>query len=289
MLVNVPDLTTSPDIGAGRVALVLEYDGSQYHGWQMQKSGVPSVEGALQAAVARVADHPVDIVCAGRTDAGVHASHQVVHFETTVKRSIRSWVMGINTALPDDICVHWAGNVPDRFHARFSAVRRRYRYVIFNHPVRPALMRYHVTWNYRPLDADRMHRAAQCLVGEHDFTSFRATGCQSRSPFRFVDFLRVTRMGHYVVIDIQANAFLHHMVRNIAGTLIKVGTGQASPDWVAEVLARRDRRAGGVTAPQYGLYLADVGYPVTFPLPQSEPGPAFLSGWDLDRAGVDEH
>jgi len=274
-----PILTTDQAIGPGRVVLALEYDGRHFHGWQMQKTGVRSVEAELAAAVAKVAAHPVELVCAGRTDAGVHASYQIVHFETTSVRSLRSWVMGINTSLPPDISVHWAGPGVDDFHARFSAVYRRYRYVIYNHPVRPGILRGQVSWTFRPLDAERMHEAAQALIGEHDFTSFRAAGCQSRTPVRFMERISVARRGAFVVIDVQANAFLHHMVRNIAGALMAVGAGQQPVEWIAEVLRARDRRLAGVTAPPDGLYLVDVGYPARFGIPRAECGPAFVRPW----------
>lgn len=269
-------------IGQGRVALAFEYDGREFHGWQLQKSGVRSVEAELARAVARVANHPVDLVCAGRTDAGVHASYQIVHFETPAIRTLRSWVMGINTSLPDDIAVHWAGNGPGDFHARFSAFYRRYRYVIYNGPVRPGIQRGQVSWTYRPLDAVRMHEAAQALIGEHDFSSFRAAGCQSRSPVRFMERITVSRKGDFVVIDVQANAFLHHMVRNIAGVLMAVGCGQQSPEWVREVLEKQDRTAAGVTAPPHGLYLVDVGYPGWCGIPEAACGPGFLRPWFTD-------
>lgn len=275
---SVP-LTTDNAIGRGRVALALEYDGAAYHGWQLQKSGVPSVEEALTRAVSKVADEPVELVCAGRTDAGVHGSYQVVHFDTGAERNLRSWVMGINTALPAGIAVHWAGNAPEPFHARFSAVYRRYRYVIFNGPVRPALLAPQVSWTFRPLDANRMQEAARHLEGEHDFSAFRAAGCQSRSPWRFVEFVRVYRRGEYVVMDVQANAFLHHMVRNFAGALMAVGQCRYPPHWVGEVLAAGDRRKAGVTAPPGGLYLVDVGYPAHFGIPPASCGPAFVRPW----------
>ncbi len=279
MLLDPPELTTSSRIGAGRVILVVEYDGTRYHGWQAQKSGLPTIEGGLRKAIEAVADHPVELVCAGRTDAGVHATHQVVHFDTRSIRSFRSWILGINSALPDDICVHWAGNAPEGFHARFSAIGRRYRYLIVNHPVRPALMRMTATWQHRPLDSAAMHEAAQFLVGEHDFSAFRAAGCQSRSPVRRIERVTVTRAELFVVIDVQANAFLHHMVRNIAGTLMRVGAGQENVPWVREVLEARDRRLSGVTAPASGLYLVGVDYPASMPLPETAPGPAFLRPW----------
>lgn len=272
-------LTTENAIGQGRVALALEYDGAAYHGWQQQKSGVPSVEAVLTRAISKVADEPVDVVCAGRTDAGVHGSYQVVHFDTRAVRTLRSWVMGINTALPSGIAVHWAGNAPDPFHARFSAVYRRYRYVIFNGPVKPALLARQVSWTFRPLDETLMQAAAHQLEGEHDFSAFRAAGCQSRSPWRFVEFVRVSRRHDFVVIDVQANAFLHHMVRNFAGALMAVGQGKYPPQWLGEVLATGDRRLAGVTAPAGGLYLVDVGYPEAFGIPSAHCGPAFVRPW----------
>lgn len=279
MLLVPSELTTSSRIGAGRVILVVEYDGTRYHGWQAQKTGLPTVEANLASALGKVADHPMELVCAGRTDAGVHATHQVVHFDTPSVRSLRSWVLGVNSALPGDICVHWAGNAPESFHARFSARSRRYRYLIFNHPVRPAVMRTGVSWSFRPLDAAAMHRAAQQLIGEHDFSAFRAAGCQSRSPVRRIERLNVVRSDQYVVIDIEANAFLHHMVRNIAGTLMRVGAGLEPAEWVGAVLESRDRRLSGVTAPAAGLYLVGVDYPDQVSMPRAVPGPAFVRPW----------
>ncbi|AOY90163.1 tRNA pseudouridine(38-40) synthase TruA [Marinobacter salinus] len=279
MFLEAQQLTTDNAIGAGRVVIAFEYDGQDFHGWQFQKSGVRSVQGELARAVGKVANHPVDLVCAGRTDAGVHASYQVVHFETPSVRNLRSWVMGINTALPGDIAVHWAGNGSGDFHARFSAVYRRYRYIIHNSAVRPGIQRGQLSWTFRPLDADRMDRAAQALVGEHDFSSFRAAGCQSRTPVRFLEQISVTRRGEFVVIDVQANAFLHHMVRNIAGALLAVGAGQQPVEWIHEILESRDRTVAGVTAPPHGLYLVDVGYPAEYGIPAAECGPGFLRPW----------
>ncbi|MDX1633130.1 MAG: tRNA pseudouridine(38-40) synthase TruA [Marinobacter sp.] len=279
MFATPQELTTDNAIGNGRVALIFEYDGAAFHGWQLQKSGVPSVEAMLARAVARVADHPVELVCAGRTDAGVHASYQVVHFDTPSVRNLRSWVMGINTAMSGAVSVHWAGNVDDSFHARFSASYRRYRYILYNHPVRPAILRNQVSWTYRPLDAQRMHRAAQVLCGEQDFSSFRAAGCQSRTPNRNLHRITVSRHGDYVVIDVQANAFLHHMVRNMAGALMAVGSGERPEAWIRDILEARDRTLAGVTAPPFGLYLVDVGYPEGYGLPPSRPGPAFTRAW----------
>lgn len=282
LFIDPPALTTDNAIGGGRVAMVFEYDGEAFHGWQYQKSGVRSVQGELAKAVQKVANHPVELVCAGRTDAQVHASYQVIHFHTPSVRTLRSWVMGVNTALPDDIAVHWAGAVDPDFHARFSAIYRRYRYIIYNGPVRPGIMRRQVTWTYRPLDAPAMHRAAQALVGEHDFSSFRAAGCQSRSPNRYLECIEVSRRGDYVIIDVQANAFLHHMVRNIAGALMSVGCGDQSEGWIGDLLSARDRRLAGVTAPPYGLYLVDVGYPEGSGIPLAEVGPGFARPWFVE-------
>src|SRR5690554_826945 len=269
-------LSTEDRIGDGRVALVVEYNGARFHGFQTQADGVRSVQQTLETALSRVADEPISLVCAGRTDTGVHATHQVVHFDTRAIRSTRGWVMGANTFLKDSVVVHAVRQVPDTFHARYSAFARRYRYVIYNSPIPPALFREQMTWNYRPLDAELMHEAAQHLIGEHDFSSFRAAGCQSKTPFRNVHFVVVRRKGRLLLLDIQANAFLHHMVRSVAGTLLAVGCGKRPVEWVAELLAQCDRRLGGVTAPPYGLYFVDASYDPTYGLPPSNLGPAFL-------------
>ncbi len=261
----------------GRIALSLSYRGASFHGWQAQKSGLPTIQKVLEKAVSKVANHPVELVCAGRTDKGVHASHQVVHFDTLSVRSPRSWVFGCNANLPKDVSVNWAGQVEDDFHARFSAVSRRYHYVIYNHPIRPAIFADELSWFHYPLDEKRMHEAAQCLVGEHDFSSFRAVGCQSRTPFRRLEYVNVRRYGHMVVIDIKGNAFLHHMVRNIAGVLMAIGAAREDVSWCQRVLAAKDRTAGGVTAPPYGLFLTHVGYPEACGIPQSEGPPALIA------------
>lgn len=263
--------------GVSRIALGIEYKGARYRGWQRQESGVPSVQAALEKALSQVAAEPVSLMCAGRTDAGVHASGQVVHFDTRVERPLKAWIMGGNANLPPDISVTWAKVMPAEFHARFKAFARRYRYVIYNDPIRPAHMAEEVTWNHRPLDVARMREAAARLVGTHDFTSFRAVQCQAKSPVKTVHHLEVIEHGRFIVIDVRANAFLHHMVRNFAGVLMTIGAGEREPDWVAEVLAARDRRAGGVTAHPYGLYLVQVEYPPEFELPQRYLGPHFLS------------
>jgi len=263
--------------GVSRIALGIEYKGARYRGWQRQESGVPSVQAVLEKALSQVAAEPVSLMCAGRTDAGVHASGQVVHFDTRVERPLKAWIMGGNANLPSDISVTWAKVMPAEFHARFKAFARRYRYVVYNDPIRPAHLAEEVTWNHRPLDVARMREAAAHLVGTHDFTSFRAVQCQAKSPVKTVHHLEVIEHGRFIVIDVRANAFLHHMVRNFAGVLMTIGAGEREPDWVAEVLAARDRRAGGVTAHPYGLYLVQVEYPPEFELPQRYLGPHFLS------------
>jgi len=243
-----------------RIALGVEYDGSRYHGWQTQQDA-DSIQERLEWALAQVADHQVETVCAGRTDRGVHATQQVVHFDTTAHRSLRGWQLGTIQLLPDDITVIWAQEVSADFHARYSARSRHYRYVILNRLTRPGLQNGRVTWWYHELDAHKMHQAAQQLLGEHDFTSFRGKDCQAHSPVRLIESIAATREGQYIYIDVRANAFLHHMVRNIVGTLIEVGQGKQPVGWVGEVLKARDRNAAGITAPAEGLYLVHVRYP----------------------------
>ncbi|PWI35068.1 tRNA pseudouridine(38-40) synthase TruA [Vibrio albus] len=258
-----------------RVALGVEYNGTHYSGWQRQKHA-NSVQQELEKALSVVANGPVEVQCAGRTDAGVHGTGQVVHFETSASRKMVAWTMGVNANLPKDIAVRWAKEVPEAFHARFSATARRYRYIIFNHAYRPGILSSGVSHYHNELDADRMHQAGQYLLGENDFTSFRAVHCQSRSPWRNIMHLNVTRHGHYVVIDIKANAFVHHMVRNIAGSLIAVGKGDQEPEWIQWLLGAKDRKLAGATAKAEGLYLVDVDYPDEFGLPVVPLGPLFL-------------
>lgn len=249
-----------------RIALGVEYDGTGFSGWQTQ-SGVRTVQSCLEEALTRVADHPVQVVCAGRTDAGVHGVGQVVHFDTSAVRSERSWVLGGNANLPADVAVRWAQPVDDDFHARFGALKRHYRYLILNRWVRPAIGRNRMSWVHKPLDEVRMQAACPHLLGEHDFSSYRAVACQAKSPVRTVHSLTVARSGELIAIDISANAFLHHMVRNIAGVLIAIGSGEQESDWTREVLELRDRTLGGVTAPPQGLYFMAVEYPDRFGLP----------------------
>jgi len=249
-----------------RWALGIEYDGAGFHGWQSQ-GDVRTVQDCVEQALSRVADEPIGVQCAGRTDAGVHATGQVVHFETGARRAERSWLLGANVNLPDDVSVLWARPVRDDFNARYSAESRCYRYEILNRTTRSALQRRRAVWFHHPLDVARMHRAGQALLGEHDFSSFRAQGCQATSPVRRVMRLGVCREGERVILEIQANAFLHHMVRNIAGVLMAIGRGEQAESWVGEVLRRRDRAQGGVTAPPDGLYLVGVEYPPHFGIP----------------------
>ena len=263
-----------------RIALGVEYDGSPYHGWQAQ-TGLHTVQQVIETALSKVADTDIAVVCAGRTDTGVHATNQVIHFDSDVSRPVRSWIHGVNSFLPKDVCVKSAKLMPDEFHARYSATARRYRYIIYNSPIRPALSRCNLTWNYRQLDHQLMNTAAQSLIGEHDFTSFRSVECQSNTPMRRVMDLQVVRLYDLVVIDITANAFLHHMVRNIAGVLMAVGSSKRPTQWVDEVLKAKDRRLGAETAPPYGLYLVDVTYPDHFGLTKQPLGPLFIQTTQL--------
>lgn len=256
-----------------RIAMAVEYDGSEFFGWQAQKHSKNTVQHVVEQAVSKVADEPLRVICAGRTDTGVHGGGQIIHFDTNAQRTPRQWVFGSNVNLPKSVCILWAQEVSEEFHARFSAVRRRYQYVIFNRQVRPTFLAHRTTWEFRPLDVSRMSEAAEYLVGEHNFNSYRAQSCQAKSPVRTVYELKVSRNGPYVIIDIEANAFLHHMVRNIAGVLMDIGAGKYEPVWAKDVLDHQDRKLGGVTAPPYGLYLTRVYYPEEFDLPRLSSNP----------------
>lgn len=249
-----------------RLAATVEYDGSGFLGWQRLNHG-PTVQRTLEEALSWVADQPIETLCSGRTDARVHAFNQVVHFDTTAERSLRGWLLGTNTRLPETVAVTWVGVVPGDFHARFTARRRRYRYRILNRLVRPALLAAHLTWERIPLDAVRMHDAAQALIGEHDFTSFRAQACQARNARRRMHEISVRREGDQVVMEVEANAFLHHMVRNIAGTLLEIGRGEKPVEWMADLLGRRERFLAGATAPPNGLTFVGPRYPRGLGLP----------------------
>ena len=249
-----------------RIALGIEYDGSNFCGWQTQPAGC-AAQDRLEQALAQIAGEQVATICAGRTDAGVHALAQVVHFDTTAVRPESAWVRGTNALLPPALAVTWARVVDERFHARYSALGRRYRYVLLNHAVRPAVDRGKVGWFHLPLDLDAMRGAAQRLIGEHDFSAFRSAECQARSPVRQLRRLDIERRGDYVVFDLCANAFLHHMVRNIICCLVYVGKGKHPPQWLAEVLASRDRARAAPTFDAAGLYLARVDYGAEWGLP----------------------
>ncbi|MEZ9819826.1 tRNA pseudouridine(38-40) synthase TruA [Shewanella sp. 10N.286.45.A1] len=258
-----------------RVALGIEYDGSRYYGWQRQLD-VDSVQGQLEKALSKVANEPITVQCAGRTDTGVHGTGQVVHFDTNAIRKETAWTLGVNVNLPDDIAVRWVKVVDEEFHARFSATARRYRYMIYNHQLRPGILRSGVSHYRGDIDENKMHQAAQLFVGEHDFTSFRALQCQSKTPFREIHEVNVTRQGMYICVDIKANAFLHHMVRNIVGTLLEIGKGNQPKEWVNTLLALKDRSKAAATAQPNGLYLVDVTYPEHFQLPKLALGPLFM-------------
>lgn len=244
----------------------VEYNGAAYSGWQMQ-SDAPSVQAEVERSLSQVADHPVRVICAGRTDAGVHAVQQVVHFDSPAVRIDHAWLLGTNRHLPNDVALRWVRPIAADFHARFSAVRRSYRYCIHNGRARSALGYRRVCWEPRPLDADAMNRAGQALVGEHDFSAFRDSQCQSPTSHRHVLGLRVYRQHEQVVLDITANAFLHHMVRNIAGTLMEVGLARQPEAWVGDVLRKGKRTEAGMTAEPDGLYFLGPGYPEHWNVP----------------------
>ncbi|WP_291512892.1 tRNA pseudouridine(38-40) synthase TruA [Abyssibacter sp.] len=252
-----------------RFAAGVEYLGTRYAGWQAQKHS-PGVQADVEAALSAVANTRIGVICAGRTDAGVHGLGQVVHFDSPVARPTHSWMLGANTSLPADISIRWVRPVDDAFHARYTAVGRRYRYVIHNSRSRSAIWADRAAWWSYALDADRMHAAGQVLVGEHDFSSFRASECQSSTPWRRVDALQVRRLGAFVLIDIQANAFVHHMVRNIAGTLLEIGQGKRDAAAMGDILAARDRKAAGVTGPAGGLYFVAALYPPPYDFPSTD-------------------
>ncbi|MWJ28315.1 tRNA pseudouridine(38-40) synthase TruA [Halomonas sp. ZH2S] len=260
----------------GRLAMGVEYDGSAYCGFQ-RLTHAASVQASLEKALAHIANAPVRVKASGRTDTGVHATRQVVHFDPPTARSEKAWVFGVNAKLPRDIAVRWVKAVPDSFHSRFDALGRRYRYILLNQMSRPVLERANVTWCRDHLNAEAMHIAAQALVGEHDFTSFRAAGCQSRTPWRHLHFIDVKRHGPLVVVDVQGNAFLHHMIRNIVGALVTVGREEQGTDYLVRLLALKDRRQADVTAPGCGLHFVDSLYDERFDLPKELLGPNLLA------------
>ena len=264
-----------------RIALGVEYDGSKFYGWQRQKLA-ESVQETLEEAVSEIANRSVEVYAAGRTDSGVHATEQVVHFDTHAVRDSRSWIMGINVNLPHSISVLWAREMREDFHARHSAMSRCYRYVILDRPTRPSILSKKVTWTRDPLDHVRMQDAASFLKGTHDFSAYRASSCQSKSPVRTIHRLTVHRLGEFVYVDIVANGFLHHMVRNIAGVLMTIGKGEQEATWARTILESRDREAGGVTGPAPGLYLVKVQYDHTHGFSPAVRWPAIGMGLPLD-------
>ena len=281
---GLPPFPADPLPAGGRIACRVEYDGSRYNGWQAQPQlDVPTVQEEVERALSAVAGNPVRVHCAGRTDTGVHGHGQVIHFDAPSERSAKSWVLGANANLPYAVRLHWAVPVPGDFHARFSALSRQYRYIIANTAVRPAMLNRQVTWQRLPLDERAMDDAARCLLGERDFSAFRAAACQSTSPMRNVHAVGVWRRGDLVILDITANAFLHHMVRNIAGSLIAVGIGRRDRNWIAELMAGRDRTLAADTAPPDGLYLVEVAYPAACGLPPTPRGPLLIGPAQGDR------
>lgn len=251
--------------GTKRIAACLEYDGSAFRGWQRQ-SHAPCVQIPVEQAFSSVADEPVKVVCAGRTDAGVHALCQVVHFDTRATRTDEQWRRGASAHLPGTVTVRWAQPVDDDFHARYSALSRQYIFIVINRREPTVLLRNYANHYEQPLDAEAMYRASRALVGEHDFSSFRASGCQANTPIRNIRKIRVTRVNDVIYFDFRANAFLQHMVRNMVGALLEVGCGEKDEDWPAWLLAQRDRRKGGVTVAPCGLYLTDIEYPRHYPI-----------------------
>ena len=258
-----------------RYAACVEYDGADFSGWQTQKHDVRTVQQTVEAALGKVADHQVPIITAGRTDASVHATHQIIHFDSESERSEFSWCRGANRFLPSDVRLRWVVPVDKQFHARFSALSRSYRFIIFNQSVTSAIHRNYVTHEYRELDISLMQAAGKMLLGEHDFSSFRAAGCQAQSPIRTALDFKLMQQDCWVWFDIRANAFLQHMVRNIAGVLIEIGCGKRPADWVQHLLQARDRTQAGVTAAPNGLYLVGVEYAAEHKLPSAHSEVAF--------------
>ncbi len=243
-----------------KIALGVEYMGSDFHGWQLQKSGIRTVQQVVEVALSSVANHPVRVFCSGRTDAGVHAVEQVIHFETTADREDKAWLFGGNVNLPADVNFVWAKCVNDDFHARFNAYARQYHYKIHNTKVRSAIIDKHSLWEPRVLNLDAMQEAGEYLLGEHDFSAFRGSLCQAKSPIKTIEFITITKQDDNILLDIKANAFLHHMVRNIVGTLLKIGKGERPVEWIQEVLDSKDRKEAGATAQPQGLYFIKAFY-----------------------------
>ena len=243
-----------------KIALGVEYLGTDFHGWQIQKSGLRTVQGVVEPALSKIANHPVRVFCSGRTDAGVHAQEQVIHFETQTTRTEGAWLFGGNANLPSDVNFKWAKEVNDNFHARFNAHARSYEYKIHHHPVRSSLKTGYYLWEPRSLNIDDMRKAAAFLVGEHDFSCFRGSMCQAKSPIKTIEYLQIDEIDDDLIIKVKANAFLHHMVRNLVGTLLKIGREEESPEWMLSVLNSKDRKQAGPTAEPQGLYFIKAYY-----------------------------
>ena len=271
---RIPDGAALP-AGVHRFAAVVEYDGSDYKGWQRQ-AHCTGIQQEVESALSAIADEPLAVSCAGRTDTGVHATAQVIHFDSAARREARNWLLGANTRLPRDIRLRWVGKVDGAFHARYSALARTYRYVIHNTAATPALLRHHTCRERQSLALAPMRAGASALIGEHDFSAFQGAGCQSRSPLRNLSEVRIWAQGALVIIEVTANAFLLHMVRNIAGALCAVGRGDRPPEWIAELLACGRRALGAATAPPGGLYLVGVHYVPSFGIPSLVGGPCFV-------------
>ena len=255
-------------------AALIEFDGSRFRGWQVQ-NGVETVQQAVESAIGMVADESVRVHCAGRTDTGVHATGQVIHFQTHKERDLYSWLRGVNSNLPKSVSMPWIKQVDDEFHARFSAQSRQYRYIYYLRRISPAILKSYVTWEYRNLDVYRMQKAAQYLLGEQNFNAYRSVACQAKSPIRTIEYINIQQNREFVYFDIKANGFLHHMVRNIAGVLASIGCDEKSIFWAKEILESEDRRQGGVTAPPNGLYLTKVDYPEKYNIPEDVTLPSF--------------
>jgi tRNA pseudouridine38-40 synthase len=263
--------------GMQRVALGIDYAGHLFHGFQAQPHDTKTVQGSIEKALSAITNEPTTLVCAGRTDAGVHATNQVVHFDTLATRTDTAWLRGANAKLPDGVAIRWAKNVTPDFHSRFSAKHRTYRYVIYNTRTHSALLKHFVTWDRRRLDVDAMAEASQALVGQHDFNALRASQCQANNAVRNIHYITLSRQDDFIILEIQATAFLYHMVRNIVGVLTAIGSGEKPVSWAAEVLESRNRQCAGVTAPPDGLYLVAVDYESHHDLPIRSKGPYFLA------------
>jgi tRNA pseudouridine38-40 synthase len=270
-----------------RYALAVEYDGTDFFGWQAQVLQ-PTLQQTLEAALSRVANAPVRVVCSGRTDAGVHASGQIIHFDTPAVREPRGWMLGANAHLPKSMSVFWVAVVEPDFHARYSALAREYCYSLLNRQARPALFARHLSWERFPLDVAAMQKAADSLLGEQDFTSFRTIACQAKRPWRRLDRLEIIRSGDVIAFHVQANAFLHHMVRNLVGSLLVIGRHEQPPEWMHEILLARDRSLAGATAPAGGLVFVGAKYPERLGFPKTFCADPLLEDWDPRLCGIDD-